>query len=567
MATSPSADTAAAATAVRIDDPSNTKPILLTLPASDLPAGDGDGGRKSSSGTKPTTTDGAQDDDHDGATEQLLLVQLPARSDVTVEDLLSGRAYIVGPGPADDDDDAELVGDDDAAGSSAAVANQACLVIEGTGCNDDDVARSHDGMSYALSKVETSNALVMIPPQKPIIASFNNDNEATTEEDGDESPPKKQRTDAATGTVAKVELEMHAQLLEPGGSGASFLDLRPHLLNMGTLRRLLQRTVYDPYDNTSSSGDGSNGRSAGGMTIAQLASALRVSQSQVRHAMTSPSGLLSNEAFQLPPRNSGRWGMLSEEAREDASMGIVSVLAECEEFANIFTADSKVSKGVNIDDFVKEVVRRSAEAEGDGAACLDAVVVEHCLRCCSSTDNDDDAPADTAMLKLDLDKIALILAHHLFNRQTTPWLLKNFEAEWQRLMPCVGEQSKPSIEVLAGVALQRTMDQLSPAVIRALADKTNGSKDEGSDGGGKGQDEDVEVANDIYLSYLPEYRLPTSPDKRFDLLFREKESWTSTEIEPYVKRLVDEAGSTMEVVLMKYTLSADQNGMKIYRKR
>ena len=528
----------------RIDDPSNTAPILLTLPSSDLPA-EGSSG----SGAKSSTS-GADESD------QLLLLQLPPKSALTLEDLASGRAYIVGPGRGDDDADADLAelgggGGGSGAGSNAAVATQACLVVEGS---------TDAGSAYALSKVETSNALVMVPPQetKKLKSSAtntggNDDGNDNGNDDGDgESPPKKQKqSDGPT-----VELEMHAQLLEAGGSGASFLDLRPHPLNVPALRRMLQRTVYDPYATGSGGSGGKSGR--GGATIAQLAAALRVAQSQVRHALTdfTDGASLASEAFELPPGNSGRWGMLSEEAREDACMGIVSVLAECEQYANTFAEGDRVGKATAIADFVQEVVRRSAEAEGDGTACLDQVVVEHCLRCCAVP-----ATITGSSVQLDLDKIALILAHHLFNQQTTPWVLDKFEAEWQRLMPCVGESSEPSVDLLSGVALKRTKEELSPAVLRAMADK-------GHDGDAS-KDTDNDKGVIMYLTYLPEHRLSTSPEKRFDMLFKEKESWTLDEIRPYVNRLVVEDGSTntVEEVLMKHTLSTEEEGKIFFTKR
>ena len=517
----------------RIDDPSNTVPILLTLPSSDLATE----GSTAAGGAKSSISAASAD----GESDQLLLLQLPPKSALTLEDLASGRAYIVGPGPGDDDDDADAdfgsSGSSGGSASNAAMATQACLVIEGS---------TDAGSSYALSKVETSNALVMVPPQETKKLKSSGNSSGDGEDDDGESPPKKQKqSDGAT-----VELEMHAQLLEAGGSGASFLDLRPHPLNVSALRRMLQNTVYDPYS--------SGGGGKGGRTIAQLAAALRVSQSQVRHALTdfTDGASLASEAFELPPSNSGRWGMLSEEAREDACMGIVSVLAECEEYANTFADGDKVGKAIAIADFVQEVVRRSAEAEGDGTACLDEVIVEHCLRCCAVP-----ATITRSSVQLDLDKIALILAHHLFNQQTTPWMMEKFEAEWQRLMPCVGESSKPSVDLLSGVALKRTKEELSPAVLRAMADKGDGEGDASEDA-----DNDEEI---LYLTYLPEHRLSTSPDKRFDMLFKEKESWTLDEIKPYVNRLVEEDGSTntVEEILLKHTLSTEEDGKKIYTKR
>ena len=530
---------------MRIDDPSNAEPILLTLPPSDLLTEGGGGSTGAGGGGAQTSTSSANNGGDDSSSaDQLLLLQLPAKSALTVEDLASGRAYIVGPGPGDDDADDDMAPSTaNGNGGAAGTATQACLVVEGS---------TDAGSSYALCKVETSNALVMVPPQEArTLISANND-----DEDG-ESPPKKLKQSDGGPTV---RLEMHAQLLEAGGSGASFLDLRPHPLNVAALRRMLQRTVYDPY--ASSSGGGKAGTNGGGRTIAQLAAALRVPRSQVRQVLTDfgAGTSLASEAFELPPRNSGRWGVLSEEAREDACMGIVSVLAECEQYANTFAEGSRVGKSVAIADFVQEVVRRSAEAEGDGTACLDEVVVEHCLRCCSVP-----ATITGSSVQLDLDKMALILAHHLFNQQTTPWIMTQFEAEWQRLMPCVGDSSKPSADLLAGVALQRAKDELSPAVLRALADKSNS----GDDGADKtdGSEEAGDEEKDVYLTYLPEHRLSTVPEKRFDVLFKEKDCWTLDEIEPYVKRLVEEAGSTIEEMLMKHTLSTEEDGKKVYTKR
>ena len=523
-----------------IDDPSNTAPILLTLSSSDLATeGSSSAG---GGGAKRSTSD------------QLLLLQLPPKSTLTVEDLASGRAYIVGPGPGDDDDaDADLagaLGNSNGGDSNAAMATQACLVVEGS---------TDAGSSYALSKVETSNALVMVPPQEAQKLKSSANTNGGDDDDG-ESPPKKQKQKQSDDGNPTVELEMHAQLLEAGGSGASFLDLRPHPLNVSALRRMLQRTVYDPYS-SGTGGKGKGGSSNGGRTIAQLAAALRVSQSQVRQVLTdfTDGASLASEAFELPPSSSGRWGVLSEEAREDACMGIVSVLAECEKYAHTFAGDDKkkVGKAIAIADFVQEVVRRSAEAEGDGTACLDEVIVEHCLRCCAVPTS-----ITGSSVQLDLDKIALIFAHHLFNQQTTPWALDKFEAEWQRLMPCVGESSKPSVDLLSGVALKRTKEELSPAVLRAMADKGDGDGDASEDA-----DNDKEVT--MYLTYLPEHRLSTSPEKRFDVLFKEKERWTLDEIKPYVNRLVEEGGSTstVEEVLLKHTLSTEEDGKKVYTKR
>lgn len=116
----------------------------------------------------------------------------------------------------------------------------------------------------------------------------------------------------------------------------------------------------------------------------------------------------------------------------------------------------------------------------------------------------------------------------------------------------------------------RGREELPPAVARALADKTNGV--DGKDGFDDDDDKkeggsSSEARSEMYLTYLPEHRLLTVAEKRFDILFREKERWTLDELRPYVKRVAEEAGSSVEEVLMKHTLSVEEGGIKIFTKR
>ena len=138
-----------------------------------------------------------------------------------------------------------------------------------------------------------------------------------------------------------------------------------------------------------------------------------------------------------------------------------------------------------------------------------------------------------------------------------PWAEPRFHAEWQRRMPCIGELSQPSPDLLAGIALLRTREELPSTIAWDLSGKK--AREDGSE-----QDNEAETA---YLTYFPERRLPLDPTKRFQLLFKEKEQWMHSEIEPYIKRLAQEAELSMEEILMKQALEITVNEVKLYVKR
>ena len=284
------------------DGPSGEDHVLLMLPASQLPG-----------------------DSSSATVDSLLLLQLPAGSDLTTSDLLGGEAYVAGPGR----------GEVAPSLSPSLLSSQACLVVEGGA-----------GRSYSLSKVETSNALILVPPQQP---------------SGDLERPVKKQKAVADAPTSPQGRHMRARLLGSWGSGASFLDLRPHSLDRGLLRSMLAETVHDPYSGAAPAEAGVVADA--GLSIPTLALALRVSKAQVSAALASDPTL---GAFQLPPRDSGRWGTLAEEAREGGLAAIVAVLTECEAYNDAFVEGTRVSRDVPVESFVREVVRRSAEEEVGG---------------------------------------------------------------------------------------------------------------------------------------------------------------------------------------------------------
>lgn len=70
--------------------------------------------------------------------------------------------------------------------------------------------------------------------------------------------------------------------------------------------------------------------------------------------------------------------------------------------------------------------------------------------------------------------------------------------------------------------------------------------------------------------YFPEEKLPADLDKRFDILFAEREKWALDDLKPYVQRLT--TGELSETdLLLKYTniITDDVDGIptKLYARK
>ena len=55
--------------------------------------------------------------------------------------------------------------------------------------------------------------------------------------------------------------------------------------------------------------------------------------------------------------------------------------------------------------------------------------------------------------------------------------------------------------------------------------------------------------------HFPSAALPCDPAQRFDALFRKKERWTQSELEPYLPGLTRPTGVAREVIVSKWTRS------------
>jgi sister chromatid cohesion protein DCC1 len=111
----------------------------------------------------------------------------------------------------------------------------------------------------------------------------------------------------------------------------------------------------------------------------------------------------------------------------------------------------------------------------------------------------------------------------LFSKQSDPWKEEELLSQWQRELPGIGDLYRVSLDMLSGVALL--------------------------------------AGNGLY-KYFSEEKLPTDLEKRFGILFCEKEKWTPDELKPYVQRLA--TGKLSETdLLLRYTrfVTEDVNGV------
>eukprot|EP00550_Attheya_septentrionalis_P000954 CAMPEP_0198291212 /NCGR_PEP_ID=MMETSP1449-20131203/8816_1 /TAXON_ID=420275 /ORGANISM="Attheya septentrionalis, Strain CCMP2084" /LENGTH=278 /DNA_ID=CAMNT_0043989819 /DNA_START=112 /DNA_END=945 /DNA_ORIENTATION=+ len=235
---------------------------LLTLPAEDF-----------CFSNKKSETHASSHESEDDDSDELLLVQLPVDKGVSVSDLLSGTARIIGKTVDDVYDEEEEEG----------ASRQACLVVEKT------------GQSYSLSRSETSNAYVLVPPQEvnsdatPGGGNVAGDKGSRADENAD--PIHRNTTEAGckrrkmTHAIGKL-VPMKARLMAPPGgasAGASFLQLTQRTLRQSTLSKKVSRHVYDPYEQSSI--QASQSQDEFGWTASQLALDLGYSILEVKRAL------------------------------------------------------------------------------------------------------------------------------------------------------------------------------------------------------------------------------------------------------------------------------------------
>lgn len=187
------------------------------------------------------------------------------------------------------------------------------------GSQNEQVALITENQSFLVHKVETSNALIMVPPHA-----------------------KRSKTNSGLASVS-------AQLLKPGGSGASFLELRAKKLDRTLL--LQQLPMLDVYDPTASA--------AAGKAIEELSVRLQASADELKTELRAVG------AYEVD----GKYSILCEEAKINVESAILSGLAEIDD------ANDYATKGVN-DAFASQVATMMGDHETYSGV---ETGIRHCL--------------------------------------------------------------------------------------------------------------------------------------------------------------------------------------------
>ena len=336
------------------------KVSLLTLPRSDLIV-KAKHGSSNADEDKAATARNNQENESPSkkptTNKQLVLMQLP--KGMSMAELASG-CHFVAPRANDSN-------------KKSPAARQASLVVESK------------QQSYSVSRLETSNVLILVPPAQDTTRTVPIQNSTTTkqpQENNGPSPSKKPKVSASDTSRSSTSslLPVSARLLQPGGSGASFLELRRKMLRPGDLLALLQKHLFDPYNNSdadkrnaitnpysNSNNKTSTSNKPLGRTVDSLARELQCSQGQVKMALPMVQGFLipsnaTNTDDAIP-----RYGLLSEEALREAQNGIIATLAESDDFGDY------AFKGVDLEAFLPQVVERFSSSQSYPA-------LEHVIR-------------------------------------------------------------------------------------------------------------------------------------------------------------------------------------------
>ncbi|GAX09400.1 hypothetical protein FisN_6Lh227 [Fistulifera solaris] len=264
-------------------------------------------------------------------------------------------------------------------------------------------------MSFWVSNVQSSNCFVLIPP--PL-------------DEPDEFAAKKAKLSSSLSSSDQSLRTIPTRLLKPGGSGATFLELRVKVLKVADLQSALvnAHAILDREEENTPP-----------MTIDALARELQHSRMEIRR------GLSAMERAFVTTETECVW-LLSEEIQMIVQQAIVSTLAEAED------CQDYAGRGVHVERCVKAIVERMSPEERFDQ---DRDVVHYCLRRLA------DRTSDTEVIQLDVSKVAKWVARHLFSLQSAPWEESLFMARWQSQTPGVGDTYRVSLEMLRGLAVHR----------------------------------------------------------------------------------------------------------------
>ncbi len=155
-----------------------------------------------------------------------------------------------------------------------------------------------------------------------------------------------------------------------------------------------------------------------------------------------------------------------------------------------------------------------------------SLVVKHCIKELAAVDG---GWGEGGLAKLDAALVAAFRAEQLFLSTGSPWEESDFMAAWGRKLSCLGIEADPVY--LKGIAIKQF---------------------------------EAGASHYIHFSYKD---LPSDPKLVFQMLFERKTQWSSSDIEPYVKKLVTKLISLTDL-LLKYTrVTTSPSGERLHSRR
>ena len=303
-----------------VDDPTNAAPSLLTLPKTDF-------GKKE-------------------IKDKLILIELPAEIKISdFHDEGTGKVKIVG-GAGDNDD------------GSSSISVRLVTTKKGT---------------FELTKIETSNTLIMIPP---LIV------------DDDSAPASGDSSDKTLDGCKRARaslVEMPARKID-----SSFMELQCILLDRNELNEILKKYEYDPYDVDNSI--------VFGKSVQELAQLLLVSDLEILEA------LQNMQAFTVTSNNENRYCYLSEEVQKE-------VLEEM--FAHLVEDGVEDLDKFHVGSCIQSVMLKLQSGNADGNDMRNPEnVIRHCLKFLTKAPFrfDDGMLSDDAVIQLNVEKVRTCFA-------------------------------------------------------------------------------------------------------------------------------------------------------------
>lgn len=339
--------------------------------------------------------------------------------------------------------------------------------------------------SFSLHHVETSNVCILVPPAR----------------NADEKPPTKKAT----------------HLLRKGGSGASFLELRPRDAAPTQVRAVIP--VWNPYDTSST---------ITGKTLIELAHTLQLAPAQVQACILEqiPQTVLIQD----------KYIRVAEEAWWDALQAVVATLCEVDNAADHDIAvDSLLQEARaratelydNIEDVLRAAIMYLSQPKDGGKRRVHLRKVRRCVldNICSTTFDITIHTHSLAHFKIYNYQVAVCVAKRLLVKQSQPWDCQLFVSRWMTQVPGTARVDETMLHGMA---------------VKCL--------DEGG--------------NDVF-QYLPVDALPLQdPAAYFQTLFATKEAWTEAELTPYIQALEREHGAAPW--LLRYCASVTVDGEVLY---